>query len=63
MKTQVGKKVKLKATVSPKKTSVKGVKFTSSNKKVATVSKKGVVTCKKAGTVTITATAKDGSGK
>ena len=63
VKTQVGKKVKLKATVSPKKSSVKGVKFTSSNKKVATVSKKGVVTCKKAGKVTITATAKDGSAK
>ena len=46
--------VKLKATVSPKKSSVKGVKFTSSNKKVATVSSKGVVTGKKKGTAKIT---------
>ena len=35
----------------------------SSNTKVATVTSKGVVKAKKAGTVTITATAKDGSGK
>ena len=36
--------------------STKGVKFTSSNKKVATVSSKGKVTAKKAGTATITVT-------
>ena len=34
----------------------KGVKFASSNKKVATVSSKGKVTAKKAGTATITVT-------
>ena len=36
--------------------SAKGVKFASSNKKVATVSSKGKVTAKKAGTATITVT-------
>ncbi len=54
--------IKGKATVSVKSVSPKGaskaVKYTSSNKKVATVSSKGVVTGKKAGKVTITATSK-----
>ena len=59
----VGKKQTLKATVTPKKASNKAVVWKSSNKKVATVTSKGVVKAKKAGTVTITATAKDGSGK
>ena len=59
----VGKKQTLKATVTPKKASSKAVVWKSSNKKVATVTSKGVVKAKKAGTVTITATAKDGSGK
>lgn len=59
-----GKKLTLKATVSPKKAANKKVTWTSSNKKVATVSSKGVVTAKnKTGTVTITAKAADGSGK
>ena len=53
----------LKATVGPKSAGNKTVKWTSSNKKVATVTSKGVVKAKKEGTVTITATAKDGSGK
>ena len=59
----VGKKQTLKATVTPKKASSKAVVWKSSNKKVATVTSKGVVKAKKAGTATITATAKDGSGK
>ena len=59
----IGKKQTLKATVTPKKASSKAVVWKSSNKKVATVTSKGVVKAKKAGTATITATAKDGSGK
>ena len=43
----------MKATVKPKKSAK--VKFTTSNKKIATVSAKGKVTPKKAGTVVITA--------
>lgn len=65
-KIAAGKKVQLKATVSPSNAANKAVTWTSSNKKVATVNAKGVVTFKKnAGgkKVTITATAKDGSKK
>ena len=58
-----GKSFTLKTTLSPKKPSNKGIIWKSSNTKVATVTSKGVVKAKKAGTVTITATAKDGSGK
>ena len=47
--------IKLKATVKPKKSAK--VKFTTSNKKIATVSSNGVVKAKKAGKVTITAKA------
>ncbi|MCI8490493.1 MAG: hypothetical protein HFJ04_09710 [Lachnospiraceae bacterium] len=65
-KIAAGKKVTVKAAVSPATASNKTVTFSTSNKKYATVSAKGVVTTKKAGagkTVTITAQAKDGSGK
>lgn len=58
-----GKTYKLKATVSPSKAANKKVSWTSSNPDIATVSSSGTVTAKKNGTVTITATAKDGSGK
>lgn len=61
-----GKKIKLKATVTPKTAANRTVKWKTSNKKYATVNSKGVVTVKKAGIgkkVTITAIAKDGSGK
>ena len=51
-----GKKITLKATVTPEGADQK-VKWTSSNKKIATVSSKGVVKGKKAGKVKITATA------
>lgn len=65
-KIATGKKVTLKAAVTPSNAYNKGVIWKSSNTKVATVSSSGVVTTKKkmgGKTVTITATAKDGSGK
>ena len=65
-KIAAGKKITLKATVSPENAANKTLVWSTSNKKLATVSKKGVVKIKKkAGgkTVTITAKAKDGSGK
>ena len=65
-KIATGKKVTLKATITPSNAYNKGVTWKSSNTKVATVSSSGVVTTKKkmgGKTVTITATAKDGSGK
>lgn len=60
---KVGDTVKLKATVAPKKASVKKLSYTSSNKNIATVNSSGKITCRKAGKVKITATASDGSGK
>ncbi len=63
---KAGRKLSLKATCTPKKASNKKLKWTSSNKRYATVSKKGVVTTKIAGkghTVTITCKAKDKSNK
>jgi uncharacterized protein YjdB len=59
---KAGKKLTLKATVTPTK-AYKKVTWKSSNTKVATVSSSGKVTAKKKGTVTITCTAADGSGK
>ena len=68
LKIAAGKKVTLKATVTPKDAANKKVKWSISKKdaKYASVSSKGVVTTKKAGagkTVTVTATAADGSKK
>lgn len=63
---KAGKKITLKTTITPSNATNKSVKWTTSNKKYATVSQKGVVKTKKAGkgkTVKITATAKDGSKK
>lgn len=59
----VGKTAALKATVSPASASKKTLKWTTSNKSVATVTSKGVVKAVKAGTAVITATATDGSKK
>lgn len=64
-KIAAGKKITLKANVTPEGATDKSVTWSTSNKKYATVTAKGVVTTKKAGagkSVTITATAKDGSG-
>lgn len=58
-----GKSFTLTASVSPKKATKKTVKWTSSNKKVATVTSKGVVKGVAKGTAVITAKAADGSGK
>ena len=61
-----GKKLKLKATVTPKNATNKKVKWTVSKKKYATVTQKGVVKAKKKGighSVKVYAKAKDGSGK
>lgn len=59
---EAGKTTQLKATVSPKKATVKKVTYVSKNRNIATVNSKGVVTGKKKGTTTITAYAKDGRG-
>lgn len=61
-----GKKIQLKATVTPANAKSKAVTWKSSNTKYATVNSKGVVTTKKAGIgkkVVITAISKDGSKK
>lgn len=61
-----GKKIQLKAKISPVKATNKKVKWTTSNKKYATVTSAGKVTVNKAGAgkkVTIRATAVDGSKK
>ena len=57
----IGKTVQL-TTASYPENANQGVKWTTSNKKVATVSADGLVTFKKTGKVTITATATDGTG-
>lgn len=65
-KIAAGKKITLKAAVSPSNAANKSITWKSDNKKYASVNSRGIVTLKKAGagkTVTITAAAKDGSGK
>lgn len=57
-----GGRLTLKATISPKKATVKKVTYSSSEKSVATVSQKGIVAAKKEGTAKITAYAQDGRG-
>ena len=63
-KLKVGKKLKLKAKITPKKKYASAKVFwVSGNTKIATVTQSGVVKAKKKGKVKITAIATDGSGK
>ena len=58
-----GGETELKATVTPSNATNKGITWSSSNTKIATVSSAGTVKAVQKGTAVITATAKDGSGK
>jgi len=60
---QMGKSIKLKATVTPSDADNKEITWKSSNTKVATVDSTGKVTAKKAGNVTITAISKSDNSK
>ncbi|MBO5371378.1 MAG: Ig-like domain-containing protein [Lachnospiraceae bacterium] len=60
---QKGKKVALKYGVAPANAANKKVKFSTSNKKVATVDKKGKITAKKPGSAKITVKSADGCAK
>ena len=63
-KLKVGKKLKLKAKITPKKKYASAKVFwVSGNTKIATVTQSGVVKAKNKGKVKITAIATDGSGK
>lgn len=57
------KTIKFAVTVAPSNADNKGLTYSSSNKKVATVNSKGIIKGIKTGTVTITAKAKDRSNK
>lgn len=57
------KTIKFAVAVAPSNANNKGLTYSSSNKKVATINSKGVIKGIKAGTVTITAKAKDRSNK
>lgn len=61
-KLGIGKKITLKATITNSNASNKGVTWSSSNSKIATVNSSGKVTGKKVGKCTIKAVANDGSG-
>lgn len=60
LSVQVGDKSNLVATINPTNAINKGVKWTSSDTKVATVSDEGIITAKSKGTTTITVTTDDG---
>jgi len=60
---KVGKTYKLKATLKPKNATIKDVKWSSNNKKVATVDSEGNVTAISKGTAVITVKTKDGAYK
>ena len=60
---KAGKTAALKVTVAPSNANDKSLRWTSSNQKIATVTQNGVVKGVRRGTATITAAAKDGSGK
>ena len=59
----VGKSLKVKTTVSPSNANNKKLKWSTSNRKIATVSSSGRVSAKKVGKVKITVQALDGSKK
>ncbi len=59
----VGKKAHFRPTVTPTTASNISVKYTSSNRRVATVDGNGLLTAVGKGTCTVTCTAADGSGK
>ena len=59
----VGKTIKFNVVVSPSNANNKGLVFSTSNKKVATVNSKGIIKGLNSGKVVITAKAKDGSKK
>ena len=59
----VGKTYTLKAVIVPDYASNKGLTWSSSNSRIVTVDSNGKITAVAAGTATISATAKDGSGK
>ncbi|HJJ00621.1 MAG TPA: leucine-rich repeat protein [Coriobacteriaceae bacterium] len=58
-----GETVQLTASVYPSDANNKGITWTTSNASIATVDQSGKVTALKKGSATITATAKDGSGR
>lgn len=60
---EAGKTYKLKATVKPKKATIKSVSYKSGKTSVATVTSKGVIKGISAGRTKITVTSKDGNGK
>ena len=63
LKVTVGKTVKIKATVSPGKPTVKKLSYSVNNKKIATVNKSGVVKGVAKGTAKVTVKATDSSKK